>query len=285
MKLRNLLERICLVALCALIFLGWPGGLNTVHAQDVQSIICASTTSTQNTGLFDYLLPHFTKKTGIQVKVIAVGTGQALAMGERGDADVLLVHSPDAEEAFVKAGHGLKRHLVMYNDFVILGNHEDKAGIKGMKKAVPAFAAIGGKSAPFVSRGDDSGTHKKELKLWAKAGIDPKGKPWYMESGQGMESTIRIANERKAYTLSDRGTWLAMKDKGKMDLELLVEGDPALFNQYAVIVVNPQQHPGVKADKAQMFAEWLISEEGQKLIGDFKDSAGNQLFKPNAQRP
>jgi tungstate transport system substrate-binding protein len=256
-----------------------------VHAQGAEGIICASTTSTQNTGLFEYLLPHFTKKTGIKVKVIAVGTGQALALGERGDADVLLVHSPEAEEAFIKAGYGLKRHLVMYNDFVILGCPEDPAGIGGMKKADRAFAAIGAKGVPFVSRGDDSGTHKKELKLWAKAGIDPKGKPWYMESGQGMASTIRIADERKAYTLSDRATFMSMKDKGKMALGLLVEGDPVLFNQYSVIVVNPKKHPGVKAEKAQLFADWLVSEEAQRLIGEFKDSSGNILFKPNAQRP
>jgi tungstate transport system substrate-binding protein len=285
MKLKKMVKGICLAALTAWIFLGWPGRLNSVYAKDVQSIICASTTSMQNTGLFEYLLPHFTRKTGIEVKVIAVGTGQALAMGERGDADVLLVHSPEAEEAFINAGHGLKRNPVMYNDFVILGNGEDKAGIRGMKQATAAFAAIGSKGVPFLSRGDDSGTHQKELKLWAKAGIDPKGKPWYLESGQGMAGTIRIADERKAYTLSDRGTWLSMKDKGKMELEILLEGDPQLFNQYSVIVVNPERHPKVKAEQARIFADWLVSEEGQKLIGAFKDAFGNRLFQPNARHP
>jgi tungstate transport system substrate-binding protein len=284
MKLKNMIAGIVLVAMSIWAGLNCIGYLSSVHAQSAESIICASTTSTQNTGLFEYLLPHFTKKTGIQVKVIAVGTGQALAMGERGDADVLLVHSPEAEATFMKAGHGLTRRLVMYNDFIILGSPEDPAGIKSVNQAAKAFAAIGTKGAPFISRGDDSGTHKKELKLWSKAGVDPKGKPWYLESGQGMEPTVRIANERKAYTLCDRGTWLAMKDKGKMELALQVEGDPALFNQYSVIELNPEKHPNVKAKQAKMFADWLVSDEGQKLIGEFKDSSGNLLFKPNAQK-
>ena len=247
------------------------------------SIVCASTTSTQNTGLFDYLLPKFTEKTGIDVKVIAVGTGQALAMAKRGDADVLLVHAPEAEKKFIAEGYGLPRREVMYNDFVILGPTDDPAGIKSMKSGPEAFAAIAKKGATFISRGDDSGTNKKEMFLWKKAGVDPKGKPWYRETGQGMSATLRIADEQKAYTLCDRATWLSMKANIKPGFGLLVEGDPLFYNQYSVIVVNPEKFPHLKTKEAQIFADWLVSPEAQKLIGQFKDKNGNVLFHPNAK--
>jgi len=247
-------------------------------------IKCASTTSTQNSGLFDYLLPIFEKKTGIKVDVVAVGTGAAIEIGKRGDADVVLVHAKQQELKAVEEGAFVNRHDVMYNDFVIIGPTDDPLKIKGMKSAVEAFKKIGAQDkVPFASRGDKSGTHTMELGIWKKAGLDPKGQKWYLEVGQGMEKTQRIANEKKAYTLTDRGTWLATKDKDKLEMVVVLEGDPVLFNQYGVMAVNPEKHQQVKYKEAMQFVDWLISPEGQKAIGDFKDKNGNQLFTPNAK--
>jgi tungstate transport system substrate-binding protein len=247
-------------------------------------IKCASTTSTQNSGLFDYLLPIFEKKTGIKVDVVAVGTGAAIEIGKRGDADVVLVHAKQQELKAVKEGAFVNRHDVMYNDFVIIGPANDPLKIKGLKSAVEAFKKIGAQDkVPFVSRGDKSGTHTKELAIWKTAGLNPKGQKWYLEVGQGMEKTQRIANEKQAYTLTDRGTWLATKDKDKLEMAVVLEGDPVLFNQYGVMAVNPEKHKQVKYKEAMAFVDWLISPEGQKAIGDFKDKHGNQLFTPNAK--
>jgi tungstate transport system substrate-binding protein len=245
-------------------------------------IRCASTTSTQNSGLFDYLLPIFAQKTGIQVDVVAVGTGASIEIGKRGDADVVMVHAKELELKAVAEGWFTDRHDLMYNDFVIIGPANDPLKIKGMKSAVEAFKKIAAQGAGFVSRGDKSGTNIMELGIWKKAGIDPKGQKWYLEVGQGMEKTQRVANEKRAYTLTDRGTWLATKDKDKLDLMIVLEGDPTLFNQYGVMAVNPEKHQQVKYQEAKVFIDWLISPECQKAIGDFKDKHGNQLFTPNA---
>jgi tungstate transport system substrate-binding protein len=247
-------------------------------------IKCASTTSTQNSGLFDYLLPIFEKKTGIKVDVVAVGTGASIEIGKRGDADVVMVHAKELELKAIQEGAFVNRHDLMYNDFVIIGPTDDPLKIKGMKSAVEAFKKIGAQDkVPFVSRGDKSGTHTMELGIWKKAGLEPKGLKWYLEVGQGMEKTQRIANEKKAYTLTDRGTWLATKDKDKLEMVVVLEGDPILFNQYGVMAVNPEKHKQVKYKEAMQFVDWLISPEGQKAIGDFKDKNGNQLFIPNAK--
>jgi tungstate transport system substrate-binding protein len=246
-------------------------------------IKCASTTSTQNSGLFEYLLPIFQKKTGIHVDVVAVGTGAAIEIGKRGDADVVFVHAKQQELKAVQEGFFVNRHDVMYNDFVIIGPANDPAKIKGLKSAVEAFKKIAASGSPFVSRGDKSGTNTKELQIWKEAGLDPKGQKWYLEVGQGMEKTQRIANEKRAYTLTDRGTWLATKDKDKLDMAVVLEGDPVLFNQYGVMAVNPEKHKQVKYKEAMVFVNWLISPEGQQTIGAFKDKHGNQLFIPNAK--
>lgn len=245
-------------------------------------IRCASTTSTQNSGLFDYLLPIFEKKTGIKVDVVALGTGASIEIGKRGDCDVVFVHAKELELKAVAEGYFIDRHDVMYNDFVLIGPLNDPAKIKGIKSAAEAFRKLAEGSFPFVSRGDKSGTNTKELALWAKTGIDPKGKPWYLEVGQGMEKTQRIANEKRAYTLTDRGTWLATKDKDKLEMVIVLEGDPALFNQYGVMAVNPQKHKLTKYQETMTFINWLISKEGQQVIGAFKDKNGNPLFIPNA---
>ncbi|MBI5142290.1 MAG: substrate-binding domain-containing protein [Nitrospirae bacterium] len=245
-------------------------------------IICASTTSTENSGLFGHILPIFEKQTGIKVKVVARGTGAAIEMGKRGDADVAFVHAKEQELKAVEEGFFVNRHDVMYNDFVIIGPPDDPAGIRGMKNAADAFRKLA-KNAPFVSRGDNSGTHTKELSIWKKAGIDPKSGKAYMEVGQGMEKTMRIANEKRAYTLADRGTWLAVKDKDRLEIAVLLEGDTALFNQYGVMAVNPEKHRHVRHKEAMAFINWLIADEGQKAIGAFKDANGNQLFIPNAK--
>ncbi len=244
---------------------------------------CASTTSTQNSGLYDYLLPLFEKKTGIKVDVVAVGTGAAIELGKRGDADVVVVHAREQELKAVAEGHFVHRHDLMYNDFIIIGPTHDPLKLKGLKDGGEAFRRIAAASFPFVSRGDKSGTHTKELALWKKVGIDPKGQKWYLEVGQGMEKTQRLANEKRAYTLTDRGTWLATKDKDKLEMVLVVEGDPLFYNQYGVMAVNPQKHPQVKYPEALQFINWLISPEGQQAIGSFKDKQGNVLFVPNAK--
>jgi tungstate transport system substrate-binding protein len=249
-----------------------------------KSIVVASTTSTQDSGLFEYLLPIFQHRTGIAVKVIAQGTGQALDTGRRGDADVVFVHTKSAEEKFLAEGQGVKRNPVMYNDFVLIGPKDDPAGIKGNDIAA-ALKSIKEKQAPFVSRGDRSGTHIAELALWNRdAGIDidkDKG-GWYKSIGQGMGAALNMASASNAYVLSDRGTWLSFKNKG--DLQILVEGDKRLFNQYGVILVNPEKHPTVKKDLGQEFIDWLLSPEGQKAIANYKIN-GEQLFYPNADDP
>jgi tungstate transport system substrate-binding protein len=243
----------------------------------------ASTTSTQNSGLFDYLLPIFEKKTGIKIDVVAVGTGASIEIGKRGDADVVFVHAKEQELQAVQEGWFVNRHDVMYNDFVVIGPPNDPAKVKWLKSAVDAFKAIAAAESTFVSRGDKSGTNTKELSLWKKAGIEPAGKKWYLEVGQGMEKTQRIADEKKAYTLTDRGTWLATKDKDKLDLVIVLEGDPVLFNQYGVMAVNPEKHKHVKIKEAMQFVDWIISKDGQAAVAAFKDKNGNALFIPNAK--
>jgi len=252
----------------------------TLQADD-KFIVVQSTTSTQNSGLFDHILPMFTKKTGIDVRVVAVGTGQALKNAENGDGDVVLVHSKPDEDKFVADGWGVKRHSVMYNDFVIVGPTDDPAKIAGTKNVADALKKIAKAEAPFASRGDDSGTHKEELRLWQDANIDPKPSSgeWYLETGSGMGATLNTAMGRKAYTLTDRGTWLSFNKKD--DFKILVEGDPKLFNQYGVILVNPAKHKRVKAKEGQAFIDWLISREGQAAISSYKID-GEQLFFPNA---
>jgi len=251
------------------------------NAED-KFIIVQSTTSTQNSGLFEHILPEFTKKTGIDVRVVAVGTGQALKNAENGDGDVVFVHSKPDEEKFVAEGWGVNRHDVMYNDFVIVGPVADPAKIAGLKTAPEAFKKIAEAEAPFASRGDDSGTNKAELKLWQDAGVDPRlssGK-WYLETGSGMGATLNTAVGKQAYTVTDRGTWLNFANKD--DFKILVEGDPKLFNQYGVILVNPAKHPNVKAAEGQAFIDWVISPEGQAAIASYKID-GRQLFFPNAR--
>lgn len=244
-------------------------------------IIVQSTTSTQNSGLFEHILPSFIKNTGIDVRIVAVGTGQALKNAENGDGDVVLVHSKPDEEKFVAKGWGVKRRDVMYNDFVIVGPAADPAKIGGLTGAVEGFKKIAENEAPFASRGDDSGTNKAELKLWQDAGIDPKpasGK-WYLETGSGMGATLNTAVGKQAYALTDRGTWLSFANKA--DFKVLVEGDPKLFNQYGVILVNAAKHPNVKAKEGQVFIDWLTGPEGQAAIASYKID-GQQLFFPNA---
>jgi tungstate transport system substrate-binding protein len=251
-----------------------------VNAQD-KSIVVSSTTSTQDSGLFGQILPLFKQKTGIDVKVVSQGTGQALDTGRRGDADVVFVHAKAQEEKFIAEGFGVKRFPVMYNDFVLIGPKSDPAGIKGMKDVSAALKAIKEKGAPFISRGDKSGTHVAEINLWKAAGIDieqDKG-PWYKSIGQGMGAALNTASAGNAYVLADRGTWLSFKNRG--DLVIAVEGDKRLFNQYGVILVNPAKHQNVKKDLGQQFIDWLVSPEGQKAIADYKIN-GEQLFYPNA---
>jgi len=262
------------------------GLIAPVHAQDAsdKSIVVASTTSPQDSGLFVHILPLFKKKTGITVKVVAVGTGRALDTARRGDADVVFVHAKSAEEKFLSEGHGVKRYPIMYNDFVLIGPKSDPAGIRGMKDITAALKEIMTKSASFVSRGDGSGTHIAELNLWKAAGVDidkEKG-PWYKEIGQGMGATLTNAVAFEAYVLSDRGTWLSFRNKSGLVIE--VEGDKRLFNQYGVMLVNPAKHPNVQTEAGQAFIDWLISPEGQKAIADYKIN-GEQLFYPNADEP
>jgi len=249
-----------------------------------KSIVVASTTSTQDSGLFGYLLPMFKAKTGIDVKVVAQGTGQALDTARRGDADVVFVHAKPEEEKFVAAGFGVKRFDVMYNDFVLIGPSGDPAGINGSHDIAAALKAIMAKGAPFVSRGDRSGTHQAELALWRDAGIDiakAKG-PWYRDIGQGMGAALNTAAAMNAYVLSDRGTWIAFRNRG--DLVVSVEGDRRLFNQYGVILVNPTKFPHVKKELGQQFIDFVLSPEGQRAIAGYQ-IAGRQLFFPNAAAP
>ncbi|HWS74578.1 MAG TPA: substrate-binding domain-containing protein [Quisquiliibacterium sp.] len=247
------------------------------------TIVMASTTSTEQSGLFSHLLPAFTRETGIVVRVVAQGTGQALSTARRGDADLVFVHDREAEERFVAEGFGLERQDVMYNDFVLVGPKSDPAGIAGGRDVVAAMQRIERARQPFVSRGDRSGTHAAELRLWSQAGVDVQAAKtaWYRESGSGMGATLNIASAMNAHALTDRGTWLGFRNRG--DLAILVEGDPRLFNQYGVIVVNPARHPHVKADLARRFADWIVSPAGQQAIAAFR-SGGEQAFFPNARR-
>ncbi len=253
-------------------------------ASSQSRIRCAGTTSTQNSGFFDYILPLFEKKTGLKVDVVAAGTGAALEIGKRGDADVVFVHSKEQELQAVEEGHFVHRHDVMYNDFILIGPIADPVKIKGAKTAGEAFRKIALQGYAFVSRGDKSGTHVKELVIWKAVEVDPQGRKWYLQTGQGQEKTQRIANEKRAYSLTDRGTWLATKDKDKLEMVVVLEGDPVLFNQYGVMAVNPAKHKNVKNTEAMVFINWLISPEGQAVIGSFKDQHGNKLFVPNATK-
>jgi len=244
-------------------------------------ITVASTTSTEQSGLFKHLLPAYEKKTGVQVRVVALGTGQALDMARRGDADVVFVHAKSAEEKFIAEGYGVKRLPVMYNDFVLVGPKSDPAKVAGGKDIVEALRKVKGATAPFVSRGDRSGTHMAELALWKTAGIDiavDKG-PWYRDTGQGMGPALNSASSMNGYILTDRATWLAFKNRG--DLTIVVEGDKRLFNQYGVMLVNPEKHKHVKKELGQAFIDWVVSPDGQKAIADYKIGS-DQLFFPNA---
>ena len=253
------------------------------YAED-KSIVVASTTSTQDSGLFEYLLPIFKQKTGITVKVLAQGTGQALDTARRGDADVVFVHAKSAEEKFLAEGEGVKRFPVMYNDFVLIGPKDDPAGVKGMNDVAKAFQTIKDKQACFVSRGDRSGTHIAELNLWRASNIDIEkdNGPWYKSIGQGMGAALSFANASNCDVFSDRGTWIHFKNKG--DLEILVEGDKRMFNQYGVMLVNPAKHPDVKKELGQQFIDWLVSADGQQTIANYKID-GEQLFYPDANDP
>ncbi len=269
--------QLCAAALLAALALSGPA------AAAERFILLQSTTSTQNSGLFDAILPGFTAATGIEVRVVAVGTGQALKNARNGDGDVLLVHAREAEEAFVSEGYGVARFDVMYNDFVIVGPPADPAGIAGLSDATAALKSIAAATAPFASRGDDSGTHVKELALWRAAGVDPTAASgsWYRETGSGMGATLNVALGMGAYTLTDRGTWIAFKNKGNFGI--LVSGDARLFNPYGVILVNPARHPRVKAEDGQAFIDWLTGPEGQAAIAAYTLN-GQQLFFPNAKK-
>ncbi|XDB00122.1 extracellular solute-binding protein [Sulfitobacter sp. LCG007] len=256
-------------------------GSVTPLAADEPFIVVQSTTSTQNSGLFDYLLPIYRDKTGTEVRVVAVGTGQAIRNAANGDGDVLFVHARASEEKFVSDGDGLERFDVMYNDFVIVGPPSDPAGIAGSGDVIDAMRKIAEAGAPFASRGDDSGTHKAELALWKQSGVDPTvaSGDWYRETGSGMGATLNAATGMGAYTLTDRATWISFGNKG--DYTVAVEGDKKLFNQYGIILVNPEKHANVKAALGQQFVDWVISPEGQQAIADYKVD-GQQLFFPNA---
>jgi tungstate transport system substrate-binding protein len=273
-----IVRTIAALAAYALLLVASPAQAQT------QSIVVASTTSTQDSGLFGHILPLFKAATGIEVRVVAQGTGQALDTGRRGDADVLFVHAKAQEEKFVADGFGVKRFPVMYNDFVLIGPKSDPAGIKGKSDIAAALQAIKAKAAPSISRGDRSGTHIAELDLWKAAGIDiakDKG-PWYKEIGQGMGAALNTASASNAYVLADRGTWIAFKNRGELDI--VVQGDKRLFNQYGVMLVNPAKHPHVKKELGQAFIDWLVSAAGQNAIANYKIE-NQQLFFPNANVP
>jgi tungstate transport system substrate-binding protein len=271
---RNFLAALAATSLLALLH-------DPVVAQD-RFIVVASTTSTEQSGLFGSLLPVFEKDTGIKVRVVALGTGQALDMARRGDADVVLVHDQAAEEKFVAEGYGVKRMPVMYNDFILIGPKDDPAKIAGSKDVLDALRKIVSAQSPFVSRGDKSGTHAAELRYWKAAGVDLYAKkgPWYRDTGSGMGPTLNTASSMNAYVLADRGTWLAFRNRG--ELAVLVEGDQRLFNQYGVMLVNPARHPHVKKDLGQAFVDWVVSPQGQAAIANYRIE-GQQLFFPNAK--
>jgi len=279
MKIRNL-SLVWILALCmAALFVSSPAS-----AAGQKNLILATTTSTQDTGLLDVLNPIFEKKTGFFVKTIAVGSGQAMAMGAKGEADVLLVHSPAAEKKFMTEGNGVTRKLVMHNDFIIIGPPFDPAGIKGMKSAAEAFKQMAAKGSVFMSRGDNSGTNAKEKDVWKAAGINPEGQKYYQQTGLGMGQTLAVAAEKKTYTLADRGTYLALKKN--LGLDILVEGDKVLLNIYHVIDVNPTKFPKVNAPAAKAFADFMVSKEVQGIIAKFGvDKYGSPLFFPDAGKP
>lgn len=256
--------------------------LGTPASAEDKFIVVQSTTSTQNSGLYDYLLPIYKEKTGVEVRVVAVGTGQAIKNAQNCDGDVLFVHAKASEEKFVAEGYGVERFDVMYNDFVIVGPSSDPAGVAGSKDAAESLAKIKDAAAPFASRGDDSGTHKAELNLWKSAGIDPRqfSGGWYRETGSGMGATLNTAVGMNAYAMTDRATWISFGNKG--DFKVAVEGDQRMFNQYGIMLVNKDKCPYVKADLGQQFVDWVISREGQQAIADFKQD-GQQLFFPNAR--
>jgi tungstate transport system substrate-binding protein len=259
-----------------------PEPTEETSSGDSKVLILATTTSTDDSGLLAYLLPMFEEEFGVRVDVIAVGTGQALTLGEEGNADVLLVHARAKEDEFMAAGHGVRREDVMYNDFIIVGPESDPAGIKGMTRAIEAFKKIAEKQAIFISRGDESGTHTKELGIWKIAAIEPAG-DWYISAGQGMGEVLTMASEQEGYTLSDRATYLARSKEG-LDLALLVEGDKDLFNPYGVIAVNPDKGPHIKAELANQFIDWIISLPVQEKIAEFgKEDYGQSLFIPDSQ--
>lgn len=266
------------LAASALLSLGLAG---PAAAAD-EFIVVQSTTSTQNSGLFDHILPMFKNETGIEVRVVAVGTGQAIKNAANGDGDVLFVHAKAAEEKFVEAGHGVERFDVMYNDFVIVGPAADPAGVAGMNDVVAALNKIAAAKAPFASRGDDSGTHKAELRLWKQAGVDVAAASggWYRETGSGMGATLNTGTAMGAYVMTDRATWISYGRKG--DYKVAVEGDPRMFNQYGIILVDPKKHAGVKAKAGQRFVDWVVSKDGQAAIASYKIN-GQQLFFPNAR--
>lgn len=268
----------CRWTLVAVLLLSLGCARSTVEPKPLR---LGTTTSTRDSGLLDVLVPMFEKKTGIEVRVIAVGSGQALALARRGDVDVLLTHSPDAEKLFVTEGHGEERLAVMHNDFVLVGPATDPAGIKGMRSSIEAFRRIANSRSPFVSRGDESGTHTKEQELWSEVQVEPDGE-WYLRAGTGMAEVLRMANEKRAYTLTDRGTYL--KQRGSLSLVMIVEGDVLLRNQYSVIVVSSEKHSQVNHAPARKFADFLLSTDVQRTIGDFGvDQFGQALFFPDAQ--
>jgi len=269
-----------LLSIAAVLFL--VSGMLPVEAAKAQkSIILATTTSTQDSGLLDVLIPVFEKKTGYFVKTIAVGSGQAMAMGQKGEADVLLVHSPAAEKKFMEEGHGINRRIVMHNDFIVVGPPNDSAGIKGLRSASEAFQKMASAGSLFISRGDNSGTHAKEKGVWKQTGMSPEGQKWYQQTGLGMGQTLNVAAEKKGYTLADRGTYLALKKN--LGLDILVEGDPILLNVYHVIQVNPAKWPKVNAGGAKAFADFMVSKKVQKIIKTFGvDKFGSPLFFPDA---
>ncbi len=276
MKWRNLIIALIVVGI---IGVGWAVW-NNQSDQTPSTLTLATTTSTEDSGLLDALLPVFEEENNIEVKVVAVGTGQAIEIGKRGDADVLLVHSRKAEDEFVEEGYGVNRKDVMHNEFLIVGPESDPAGIKDMKEVTKAFQQLAEKEALFISRGDDSGTHKKEVAIWKSAGIEPQG-DWYLEVGQGMGATLTMANERQAYTLTDEATYLSMADK--QNLEVIVRGDEILFNPYGVIAINPEKHPDVNFEGANAFISFITGEKGQDIISDFGvEKFGKPLFTPDA---
>ncbi len=280
-KVKNLFVALCAVLIALTLVLGVtvPAGYAATPQQ--KNVILATTTSTQDSGLLDVLIPIFQKKTGYFVKTIAVGSGQAMAMGQKGEADVLLVHSPDAEKKFMAAGYGVQRRLVMHNDFIVVGPPADPATIKMSKSSVEAFKKIALSSSLFMSRGDNSGTHSKEKAIWKAAGINQEGQKWYQQTGLGMGQTLSVAAEKKAYTLADRGTYLALKKN--LGLHILNEGDALLLNVYSVIEVNPVKFQKINAAGAKAFADFMLSKDTQKIIGKFGvDKFGSPLFFPDA---